>query len=76
MCSDIDNTARSYIEEQGYGSYFKHSLGHGVGIDVHELPVLKPKIILMHEEMLCLPNDTALLLMIFQNYLLSYEVSA
>ncbi len=43
MCSDIDNTARSYIEEQGYGSYFKHSLGHGVGIDVHELPVLKPK---------------------------------
>lgn len=43
MCSDVDNAARSYIEEQGYGAYFNHSLGHGVGIDVHELPVLKPK---------------------------------
>lgn len=43
MCSDIDRAARLYIEEQGYGSYFNHSLGHGVGIDVHELPVLKPK---------------------------------
>lgn len=43
MCSDIDKAARSYIEEQGYGNYFNHSLGHGVGIDVHELPVLKPK---------------------------------
>ena len=40
---DIDNIARQYIEEQGYGAYFNHSLGHGVGIDVHELPVLKPK---------------------------------
>ncbi len=43
VCSDIDNAARSYIEEQGYGKYFNHSLGHGVGIDVHELPVLKAK---------------------------------
>lgn len=43
MCSDVDKAARSYIEEQGYGNYFNHSLGHGVGIDVHELPVLKPK---------------------------------
>ena len=43
ICSDVDNAARAYIEEQGYGAYFNHSLGHGVGIDVHELPVLKPK---------------------------------
>lgn len=43
LCGDIDNIARQYIEEQGYGAYFNHSLGHGVGIDVHELPVLKPK---------------------------------
>lgn len=43
MCSDIDKEARSYIDEHGYGAYFNHSLGHGVGIDVHELPVLKPK---------------------------------
>ena len=43
LCGDIDNIARQYIEEQGYGAYFNHSLGHGVGIDVHELPVLTPK---------------------------------
>lgn len=43
LCSDIDREARSYIDEHGYGAYFNHSLGHGVGIDVHELPVLKPK---------------------------------
>ena len=43
ICSDVDNAARAYIEEQGYGAYFNHSLGHGVGIGVHELPVLKPK---------------------------------
>ena len=43
ICSDVDNAARAYIEEQGYGAYFNHSLGHGVGIDVHEFPVLKPK---------------------------------
>ena len=43
MCSDIDKIAREYIQEQGYGEYFNHSLGHGVGIDVHELPVLRAK---------------------------------
>ncbi len=38
---DIDNVARSFIESNGYGKYFNHSLGHGVGIDVHELPYIK-----------------------------------
>ncbi len=42
-CDQIDNIARSYIAECGYGEYFNHSLGHGVGIDVHELPTIKPK---------------------------------
>jgi Xaa-Pro aminopeptidase len=35
-----DAAAREYITEQGYGKRFGHSLGHGVGIDVHELPAL------------------------------------
>lgn len=39
-CSDVDSIARTYISEHGYGQYFNHSLGHGVGIDVHEYPVL------------------------------------
>lgn len=35
---EIDKICRDYIESKGYGQYFTHSTGHGVGIDVHELP--------------------------------------
>lgn len=34
----LDAVARDYISEQGYGEYFQHSLGHGLGLNVHELP--------------------------------------
>ncbi len=40
---DADKAAREHIENCGYGKYFRHSLGHGVGILVHELPNLSPK---------------------------------
>ncbi|WP_029512675.1 aminopeptidase P family protein [Mycoplasmopsis iners] len=35
---EIDKICRDYIEAKGYGKYFVHSTGHGLGIDVHELP--------------------------------------
>ncbi|UFT97744.1 Xaa-Pro peptidase family protein [Radiobacillus kanasensis] len=35
-----DALTRDYIEEKGYGSYFGHSTGHGIGLDVHEGPGL------------------------------------
>ena len=35
MC-DVDNACRSYIEEKGYGKYFTHRTGHGIGIEEHE----------------------------------------
>ncbi|MDP4085979.1 MAG: Xaa-Pro peptidase family protein [Bacillota bacterium] len=36
--SEIDLTARRIISEVGYGEYFPHRLGHGLGISVHEYP--------------------------------------
>ncbi len=35
---DIDLAARNYIKDNGFGKYFGHSLGHGVGLEVHEAP--------------------------------------
>jgi Xaa-Pro dipeptidase len=39
---DVDGVARKMIETAGYGEYFVHSLGHGVGLEVHEPPILSP----------------------------------
>jgi Xaa-Pro dipeptidase len=35
---EVDGRARDVIRRSGYGKYFVHSLGHGVGIEVHEKP--------------------------------------
>jgi Xaa-Pro aminopeptidase len=40
--ADGDALARSVIDKAGYGKYFKHSLGHGVGLATHELPSISP----------------------------------
>jgi Xaa-Pro aminopeptidase len=38
---DIDAAARSVIEEAGFGAFFDHGLGHGLGMDIHEAPRLR-----------------------------------
>lgn len=59
-----DRIARDYISEKGYGAYFGHGLGHGVGLYIHEMPflntrektVLKPNMIETDEPGIYLPG--------------------
>lgn len=39
--SEVDRAARSVIEAGGYGPYFVHRTGHGLGIDIHEEPAVQ-----------------------------------
>lgn len=43
LAKKIDAIARKHIQSRGYGKYFGHSLGHGVGLEIHELPRVAPK---------------------------------
>ena len=36
----MDAAARDHIRNQGYGEYFGHGTGHGIGLAVHEAPVI------------------------------------
>lgn len=40
---EVDALARNVIDQSGYASYFVHSTGHGIGLDIHELPVISPR---------------------------------
>ncbi|RZW26790.1 MAG: aminopeptidase P family protein [Desulfobulbaceae bacterium] len=39
-CSAVDNAARSVIEAGGYGTFFSHRTGHGIGMECHEEPYI------------------------------------
>ena len=39
-CEAIDQAARSVLEDAGWGEFFIHRVGHGIGLDVHEDPYL------------------------------------
>jgi Xaa-Pro aminopeptidase len=40
---ELDGVARGFIAEKGFSDYFGHGLGHGVGLEVHERPVVSPR---------------------------------
>lgn len=41
-CKAADEAARNIIDCAGFGEYFNHSTGHGVGVEIHEYPNLSP----------------------------------
>lgn len=40
LAKDVDAAARHVIDQAGYGKYFIHTTGHGIGLDIHEPPSL------------------------------------
>ncbi|GAB4572060.1 MAG: aminopeptidase P family protein [Anaerolineales bacterium] len=40
-CADVDKAAREVIEKSGYGKYFTHRTGHGIGMEGHEAPYMR-----------------------------------
>ncbi|MFA6222481.1 MAG: Xaa-Pro peptidase family protein [Desulfomonilaceae bacterium] len=48
--NQVDLVARQTISDAGWGKYFLHSLGHGIGLEVHEAPFLSPKSNVVLEE--------------------------
>ena len=39
----VDALARGVIEKEGFGEYFSHSTGHGIGLDIHEQPFISAR---------------------------------
>lgn len=42
-CVEVDRAAREVLDQRGLGDRFTHGLGHGVGLDVHEMPTVGPR---------------------------------
>lgn len=61
-CSEIDAVARNYIKDCGYGAYFGHGLGHGVGLDIHEEPRFSPKCDIITRENMVITDEPGIYL--------------
>jgi len=82
--NELDKIAREIITNAGYGKYFVHSLGHGVGLDIHEWPyvnyknetIIKPGMVFTIEPGIYLPNEFGVRIedMVMINYKEEVEV--
>jgi Xaa-Pro aminopeptidase len=43
LCKKVDSVARDYIREMGYGDYYTHGTGHGLGLEIHTSPRFSPQ---------------------------------
>lgn len=43
LCKDVDSATRDYIHEMGYGEYYTHGTGHGLGLEIHTSPRFSPQ---------------------------------
>jgi Xaa-Pro dipeptidase len=60
-CQDVDRAARAVVIEAGYAPYFRHRLGHGIGMDVHEPPFLAEGDTTPIEEGMCFTIEPSIL---------------
>ena len=42
-CKEVDAATREYIDEMGYGEYYTHGTGHGLGLEIHTSPRFSPQ---------------------------------
>ena len=42
-CKEVDAATREYISEMGYGEYYTHGTGHGLGLEIHTSPRFSPQ---------------------------------
>ncbi len=59
-CEAADAAARTVIEDAGYGEMFRHRLGHGIGMDVHEPPFLTAGDTTVLEEGMCFTAEPSI----------------
>ncbi len=60
-CQDVDRAARTVVMEAGYGPHFRHRLGHGIGMDVHEPPFLTEGDTTLLEEGMCFTIEPSIM---------------